>query len=223
MTTDSQLALGRHVAEQRRRLGWSQRDLARRLGKPVDWVSKLERGLLTPELIPLLGTPLREKEPAPEPGDGPHAEQAAALRRVVTGPFTHQARPEAMALQTAAGRRSLEDRVAGLTRGNCYGDLAELAGVLVPALIATLRTASRPHKPGLFRLLAGCYQACSTALGRLGDYDSAAAAAREALAAAECADDALAVAASAYLLVCSLVEDRQDEAGRIPRASQLPS
>ena len=46
--------LGRKVAEQRRRRGWSQPELAHRLGKPASWVSRLERGIADRGSLPVL-------------------------------------------------------------------------------------------------------------------------------------------------------------------------
>jgi transcriptional regulator with XRE-family HTH domain len=46
--------LGRKVAEQGRRRGWSQPELALRLGKPASWVSRLERGIADRGSLPVL-------------------------------------------------------------------------------------------------------------------------------------------------------------------------
>ena len=52
---DQQLALGRAIAEQRRRRGLSQPELARLLDQPPSWVSQVERGLVPVDAMSLLG------------------------------------------------------------------------------------------------------------------------------------------------------------------------
>ncbi len=42
---EERLALGRQIAEARRRHGLSQPELACKLGRPVQWMSQVERGL----------------------------------------------------------------------------------------------------------------------------------------------------------------------------------
>jgi tetratricopeptide (TPR) repeat protein len=211
----SPIALGRKVAEQRRRRGWSQPELADRLGKPVAWVSRLERGLAQAEASPIL---LRLAGP-PEPGDlrarRPGQAQAApvqALRRILDCSPVYRPRSGALAVRCDADRHFLAATIWDLTVGGRYDELAVLVGDLLPVLDATLRTAPRHLEPGLHQLTASCYQACSGALAKLGDYEGAALAADRALAAAECAGDPVAVAAGAYLLVCILIDAQRYEA-----------
>ncbi len=115
-------------------------------------------------------------------------------------------------MRSDADRHFLAATVWDLTVGGRYDELALFVGDLLPVLDATLRTAPRHLEPGLHQLTAGCYQACSGALAKLGDYEGAALAADRALAAAECADDPVAVAAGAYLLVCILIDARRHDA-----------
>jgi hypothetical protein len=217
------LTLGRRVAEQRRKHGWSQPELAHRLGKPVSWVSQLERGLLQVEPLPVL----RVLFVQPVPADGPEtmpgasvADQVRALRHILTGQLRHKARPGVLAIQTIAGRRALATRVWELTSAGRYADLADLISDLLPALVATIRSVPEQRRPELYELVASCYQACSAALAKLGDFASAAVAAERSLTAAECACDPLAVASGAYLLVCSLLEaGRNEEASEVAAAA----
>jgi transcriptional regulator with XRE-family HTH domain len=211
----SPLDLGRKVAEQRRRRGWSQPELAERLGKPVAWVSRLERGLAqidgSPILPSLAGPPAPADLRARGPGQRPAA-PAEALRRILDGSPAYRPRSSALAVGSEADRHFLTATVWDLAAGGRYDELAALVTDLLPVLDATLRTAPRHLEPGLHQLTASCYQACSGALARLGDYEGAALAADRALVAAECADDPVAVAAGAYLLVCILIDVRRHEA-----------
>ena len=59
--------------------------------------------------------------------------------------------------------------------------------------------------------MSACYQACSAALARLGDHQSALTAAGHAMAAAHRAGDVVGTAACGYLQVCILVEARRHE------------
>jgi DNA-binding XRE family transcriptional regulator len=217
----AQLELGRKVAEHRRRRGWSQQELADRLGKPVAWISRLERGLAGAESAPVLhivpDTPASAGALAPG-SDAARAAQAVALRRLIADRPGYRPRPGPLSVRTANDRHSLAAKIWDLTvTGRCY-ELAALIGDLLPVLDATLRGAPPDQEPGLHQLTASCYQACSAALAKLGDYNGAALAADQALAAAECADDPVAVAAGAYLLVCILVE-----AGRYHSALEIAS
>jgi transcriptional regulator with XRE-family HTH domain len=208
-TLAAQLELGRKVAEQRRRCGWSQQELADRLGKPVGWISRLERGLAHPEPSPVLRILPDGPEPAGALAADSQAAHAAALRQVIDGRPGYRPRSGSLAVRTTADRRSLAAKIWDLTATGRYDELAALISDLLPVLYATLRAAPADQEPGLHQLTASCYQACSAALAKLGDYDGAAVAADRALAAAECADDPVAVAAGAYLLVCILVEGRR--------------
>jgi hypothetical protein len=219
----SQLQLGRKVAEQRRSRGWSQPELADRLGKPVAWVSRLERGLAeveaSPILLSLAGGP-DEDDPRACGADRARASTAGALRRILDSGPVYRPRPNALAVQHNADRSRLAAMVWDLTVGGRYDELAALIGDLLPVLQSTLRTAP-PHlvEPGLHQLTASCYQACSGALAKLGDYEGAALAADRAMAAAECADDPVAVAAGAYLLVCILIDAGRHEAALVIAAA----
>jgi hypothetical protein len=101
-----------------------------------------------------------------------------------------------------------------------HADLAGLLGDLVPDLEAAVRAAPGHQQAGLYELLAASYQACAAALARLGEHDAALTAASRAMNAADRAGDLPAVAASAYLQVCILMETRRHtEARKIAAAA----
>jgi hypothetical protein len=101
-----------------------------------------------------------------------------------------------------------------------YGDLAALLGDVIPELEAAARLTGGPQQACLHDLAATCYQACSAALARLGDHESALDAADRALTAAHQAGDLMSAASSGYLLACVLMETgRHDEARMIASAS----
>ena len=87
---------------------------------------------------------------------------------------------------------------------------------LVPELEAAVRTApDQQQRRALYELMATSYQACSAALAKLGEHESAKTAVSRALTAAQRAGDLLLAASSAYLLVCILME-----VGRYPHADE---
>jgi len=221
-TTESQLALGRRVAEQRRRHGWSQPELAYRLGKPVSWISRLERGLVLAEPVFLpqlaLGV-LPVPDLAAVDADGPRADDVAALRRVLDGRHQYRPRLTVLAIRTAADCQSRTAQIWELTISGRYGELAELVHTLIPVLHATLRALPGRHRAAMYELLAASYQACSASLAKLGDSDGAVAAADLALDAAQCVDDPVAVAGCAYLLACILMEAGRDDSAQAVAAA----
>ena len=213
---DQRLALGRAIAEQRRWHGLSQADLARLLDRPAAWVSLVERGLVQAEPMPVLeavasalGTPLPARHPGLHPaceGGTGAASAARALRLVVIHRPQHRAQPDRSPAPTAALRADTE-RSWILARAGRYDELADLLGRLLPELNAALPGApGQPERAALEEMIAACYQACSAALAKLGEHESAKAAASRALAAAYRADDLPLAAASAYLLARILME-----------------
>jgi tetratricopeptide (TPR) repeat protein len=214
---EQQLVLGRHIAERRRRAGWTQAELARMLGRPAAWLSQLEQGLI------LAGPGAAGPLPAPvtcrHPDDDAGPDLARMLRQVLSRDDRHaeadspRAFPPAFLATTAA-------EVWNLAEAGRYDDLAALLGDLIPELETAARTTGSPQQAGPHDLAATCYQACSVALARLGDHGSALAAADRALAAAHRAGDLLATAASGYLLASILMETgRHDQARMIASAA----
>jgi transcriptional regulator with XRE-family HTH domain len=161
---DQRVAIGRAIAEQRRRHGLSQAELARLLGRPDGWVSLMERGLVQAEPLPVLeavasalGTPLPVRHgggPRPAGGTGERgAVAASALRLVLSDEGRPRGgpggRPGATALRAGA------DRSWALTQAGCYGELVDLLRTLLPELSAALRAAPGPReRAGLHELIA---------------------------------------------------------------------
>jgi transcriptional regulator with XRE-family HTH domain len=214
---DQQLALGRAIAEQRRRHGLSQQELARLLDRPAAWVSEVERGLIQMDptsvleaVAGALGTPLPARCADSVAADSVSAERARALRQVLDDSYQHRAAgPNGCPPPPAAVLRAKADLAWTLTCDRRYDELAELLGELMPELQAAVRDASDQQRAGLQELTASCYQACAAALARLGEHENAKTAASRALAAAQRAGDLPLAAASAYLLVCILMELRR--------------
>jgi hypothetical protein len=212
---ESQVALGRSIAEQRRRRGWTQPELAGMLGRPVAWVSQLERGLVPAGPAPVPEAVLGARLPA-EPADGLSpdagcAELASALRLILADTGRSPAGSRILGAYSRAALAARAAEVWAATSAGRYGDLAGLLADLVPALESAVGAVPERQRAGLCQLMSACYQACSAALARLGDHESALAAAGRAMAAAHCAGDVLGTAASGYLQVCILMEARRDE------------
>jgi transcriptional regulator with XRE-family HTH domain len=210
---DQRLALGRQIAEARRRHGLSQPELARKLDRPVQWMSQVERGLADVDPAAVLaavtcvlgGPPIALSAGSSHPRTG-SMEPASALRLVLSGgiqPRSLGTGPPPTA--TVLGLKA--DRAWDLTCAKRYGDLADLLSDLMPELEAALNAASdQRQRQMVLEVMATSYQACSAALAKLGDHESAKSAASRALTAAQRAGDPLLAAASAYLLVCILME-----------------
>lgn len=85
MTTDLKQMVGRRVREARKRLGWTQEDLAERIERAVETVSNLERGHTVPTLDTLervgraLGVPVRDFFEEADAGSSRHAELRVVL------------------------------------------------------------------------------------------------------------------------------------------------
>jgi len=212
---ESQVALGRSIAEQRRRRGWTQPELAAMLGRPVAWVSQLERGLVPAGPVPVPGAAVGARLPTGPPGglsaDAGRAELVSALRLALAGSGRLPAGGRILGAYSRAALAARAADVWAATSAGRYGDLAGLLSDLVPALESAVRAAPEQQRAGLCQLMSVSYQACSAALARLGDHESALTAAGRAMAAAHRAGDVLGTAASGYLQVCILLEARRHE------------
>jgi transcriptional regulator with XRE-family HTH domain len=212
---DPQLTLGRGIAEQRRRHGLSQPELARMLDRPVSWVSRVERGLGRTDPISVLeavacalGTPLPARGGVARACAAPQA-AVRGLRLAARAAYPGGAREGHPV--PAAFLREQADRAWVLTCARRYDELADLLAVLLPDLDAALASAAPPQRAPLLELRSDSYQACSAALARLGQHESAKAAASRALTAAQRAGNLMLAAASAYLLVCIHMESGRYE------------
>jgi transcriptional regulator with XRE-family HTH domain len=218
---EPQLALGRGIAEQRRRHGLSQPELARMLDRPVAWVSQVERGLgqadpmsVLEAVASVLGTPL----PAQCASAGACTTSTPAIRaleRVLCREQLTRAAAGDCPAPAVSFLRAQADQAWALTGARRYGDLAELLTVLLPDLDAALQAAPAGRRAGVYELIGTSYQACSAALAKLGQYDGAKTAASRALTAGQRAGNLMLAAASAYLLVCIHME-----AGRFSYAEE---
>jgi hypothetical protein len=194
------------------------------LGRPVAWVSQLERGLVPAGPVPVPGAALSARLPADAPSrlsaGGGSAELVAALRLVLAGSGRTKTGDPVLGGDSRAALAARAAQVWAVTSAGRYGDAARLLSDLVPALESAVRAAPAQQRAGLCQLMSACWQACSAALARLGDHESALAAAGRAMAAARCAGDVLGTAASGYLQVCILMQARRDEeAGAVATAA----
>jgi transcriptional regulator with XRE-family HTH domain len=205
-----QVALGRKLADARRRRGLSQPELARMIDRSVAWVSQVERGVRKVDrmsvleiLADALGIPLAElaaESPVVAAVNEEHP-GAAGLRLVLSGAWSLRAMLNGHEVPLLDEVRGKVDRAWSLTHQARYADLAALLGDLVPELESGARAVAAEDRPGMFELLASAYQACSAALAELDEPEAAWIAADRGMAAAERAGNPLLVAAGAFRLV----------------------
>jgi transcriptional regulator with XRE-family HTH domain len=207
---DYRVALGRKIAEQRRRRGLSQPELARIIDRSVAWVSQVERGVRKVDRMSVLETlaealdmPLSELA-AEAPIVAAVNEEppgAAGLRLVLSGVWSLRAMLNGHSAPSPDALRAKVDRAWSLTHEGRYADLADVLRDLVPELESGARAVPETQRAELFELLAAAYQACSAALAELDQPDAAWIAADRGMAAAERAGNPLLVAAGAFRLV----------------------
>lgn len=207
---DYQVALGRKIADQRRRRGLSQPELARMIDRSVAWVSQVERGVRKVDRMSVLETlasaldvPLSELA-AEAPIVAAVNEEppgAAGLRLVLSGVWSLRAMLNGHTAPSLDAMRANVDRAWSLTHEARYDDLADLLRDLVPELESGARAVGSDERAEMFELLAAAYQACSAALAELDEPDAAWIAADRGMAAAERAGNPLLVAAGAFRLV----------------------
>jgi DNA-binding XRE family transcriptional regulator len=208
-TPDYQVALGRKIAEARRRRGLSQPELARMLDRSVAWVSQVERGVRKVDrmsvlemLADSLEIPLSELA-AEAPIVAAVNEEppgVAGLRLVLSGAWTLRAMLNGHDAPSPAKMRKRVERAWSMSHESRYTELAEVLADLVPDLESGVRAVPEGQRPEMFELLAAAYQACSAALSKLGEPEAAWIAADRGMAAAERAGNPLLVAAGAFRL-----------------------
>ncbi|GHH68341.1 transcriptional regulator [Streptosporangium violaceochromogenes] len=209
MSTEYQRALGRRIAQERRRRGLSQPELARLIDRSVAWVSQVERGVrkvdrmsVLEKVAESLEVPLSELA-AEAPVVAAVTEEspgAADLRLLLSGLHSLRAMLHPVPAAPAEELRPRVERVWELAHGSRYVELTALLRNLVPTLEDAVRSAPEERRTELFELLATAYQACSAALAKLGEPEAAWIAADRAITAAERAGDPLLVAAGAFRL-----------------------
>jgi transcriptional regulator with XRE-family HTH domain len=205
-----QVALGRKLADARRRRGLSQPELARMIDRSVAWVSQVERGVRRIDrmsvleiLADTLGIPLAELAAESPVVAAVNEEQpgAAGLRLVLSGAWSLRAMLNGHEVPLLDEVRGKVERAWARAHEARYADLADLLGGLVPELESGARAVAPEERPGMFELLASAYQACSAALAELDEPEAAWIAADRGMAAAERAGNPLLVAAGAFRLV----------------------
>ncbi len=212
-----QLVLGRRIAQERRRHGLSQPELAALLDRPVSWLSQVERGVQPVDRLSVLKTladalelPLAELTAGnPEPAARQPAGDSDRLLVVLSGAHALSAMLGEVAPPSLAQLRAGTDRACALARTARYDELADVLGDLLPGLEAAARNVPDSQQADVCELMAVAYQACSAALAKLGRCDAAWIAADRAMAAAERAGNLLLVAAGAYRLASVFLDARR--------------
>jgi transcriptional regulator with XRE-family HTH domain len=208
-TPDYQVALGRKIAEARKRRGLSQPELARMIDRSVAWVSQVERGVRKVDrmsvlemLADSLEIPLSELA-AEAPIVAAVNEEppgVAGLRLVLSGTWTLRAMLNGHSAPTLAEMRERVECAWMLSHESRYTELTEVLRDLVPDLEIGVRAVPEDQRAEMWELLAAAYQACSAALSKLGEPEAAWIAADRGMAAAERAGNPLLVAAGAFRL-----------------------
>ncbi|GAB3211276.1 Predicted transcriptional regulators [Marinactinospora thermotolerans DSM 45154] len=210
MSEDYQRALGRKIAKYRKRRGLSQREFAGRVGRSEAWVSQVERGVRKIDrmsvleiIADVLEVPLSDLA-AEAPIVASTAEETpgnSRLRLVLSGAHALSAmlRADHEPVDVAELGRRVE-RAWTLTHESRYLELTEELESLIPTLEAAARAVPNGDRVELFRLLNATYQACSSALTKMGEFEAAWIAADRAITAAERAGDPLLMAAGEFRL-----------------------
>lgn len=217
-TVEYQQVLGRRIAQERRRHGLSQPELAAIVDRPVAWVSQLERGVQPIERLSVLKTladalelPLSELAADVSADVGGLARSAAAdaLRVVLAGAHSLCAMLGESSAPPVAELRVRTEQACALAQAERYGRLAEVLADLLPGLEAAARIAPVSLQPDVHELTAISYQACAAALAKLGEPMASWVAADRAMAAAEKAGNLLLAAAGAHRLASSFLDAKQ--------------
>jgi tetratricopeptide (TPR) repeat protein len=207
-TVDYQQVLGPEVARERRH-GLAQPEFAAVADQPAAWVSQPARGAQPPGgLLPLktiadaLELPLPELA-ASEPAQTLEQRRTSAadgLRLLLAGAHSLRAMLGESHAPALGSMRATTERACALARNGDYDELAVVLGDLLPGLEAAVRTVPAALQADTYELTAMAYQACSTALMKLGEPLAAWVAADRAMAAAEQAGNLLLAAAGQYRL-----------------------
>jgi transcriptional regulator with XRE-family HTH domain len=217
-TVEYQQVLGRRIAQERRRHGMSQPELAAIVDRPVAWVSQLERGVqpidrpaVLKTLADALDLPLSELA-ADAPADvGSLGRPAAAeaLRVVLAGAHSLCAMLGESSAPPEPELRQRTEQACALAQADSFDQLARVLAELLPGLEAAARIAPAGQRPDIHELIALSYQACAAALAKLGEPMASWIAADRAVAAAEKAGNLLLAAAGAYRLASVFLDARE--------------
>ncbi|MEQ4722408.1 helix-turn-helix transcriptional regulator [Nonomuraea sp. B19D2] len=204
-----QRALGRRIAQERKRRGLSQAELARLVDRSVAWISQVERGVrkvdrmsVLEKVAETLDVPLSElaAEAPVVAATNEEMPGTAGLRLVLSGAHSLQAMLHATPVPATDQLKPRVDHAWELAHESRYVELTELLRGLVPTLESAARSAPADRQAELFELLAVTYQACSASLAKLGEPEAAWIAADRAIGAAERAGNPLMMAAGAFRL-----------------------
>ena len=234
-TVEYQQVLGRRIAQERRRHGLSQPELAAMVDQPVAWLSQLERGVQPIERLSVLKTiadalelPLTEL--AADAGEDVHPASrtgpAEALRVVLAGAYSLCAMLGEISAPPIADLRAQTEKACALAGAERYAELSQVLASLLPGLEAAVRISPPGQQSDICELTAVSYQACAAALAKLGDPMASWIAADRAMAAAESAGNLLLAAAGAYRLASVFLDAREhalaDETARTVLAALTP-
>src|SRR5258708_7876551 len=200
------LSIGQRIAVTRRRRGMSQAQVAGPLGKSVQWLSNIERGVRSADRYSIL-VPIADvlRVSVPEligdrhvPAELPEVKHDAA--RTVRLALSESGFSTAATISGSASRADLEElhgrvRTAwALVHEARYRDLGRIVAPLIRDCERDAR-ADGPARQDAWRLLAELYQAITAMMARLGEADAAwVAADRSTFAASQAGDTVLAAA-----------------------------
>jgi transcriptional regulator with XRE-family HTH domain len=205
------VSIGERIAITRRRRGMTQAVLAGQLGRSVQWLSMIERGVRRADrysiLVPIadvLGVPVAElTRDAPVESSRADVQQHGAGQAVRLALSGHTFTATAGELIGGDNLAELRERVRcawALVHEAGYGEL----GLLVPELIEQCERAAWTCAPDrcadAFRLLAELYQAVAAMMAKLGESDAAWVAGDRSAFAAARANDPVLAAAGGYRL-----------------------
>ncbi len=201
------VSIGERIAIARRRRGMTQAQLAGQLGRSVQWLSMIERGVRRADrysiLVPIadvLAVPVGElTRDVPIESSRPDVQHEAgqAIRLALTG---HRFVGTAAELIGGDDLAELRQRVRSawvLVHEAHYGELGRLLPELIPECEGAAWGCVLEGCADAFRMLAELYQAVAAMMAKLGESDAAwVAADRSAFAAMRAGDHALAAASN---------------------------
>lgn len=207
--TDDAPALGRRVAQARKRRGLSQRELARLLDRSETWLSQVERGVrkidrmsVLERVAAVLEVPLAELAPDRPVVAAAHERPAPAVD-LTLALSSSNALAAVLAERSSAGLQELTgsvDQAWSLVHAAEYERVSELLTRLLPALEFAARASDGEVQQAANATLARAYHACASVLSKLGEPSAAWVSADRAIAAAERSGDVLLMAEGAFRL-----------------------
>ncbi|WP_026876226.1 helix-turn-helix domain-containing protein [Jiangella gansuensis] len=207
--TDEAQALGRRVAQARKRRGLSQRELARLLDRSETWLSQVERGVrkidrmsVLERVAEVLEVPLAELAPDRPVVAAVHERPAPAVD-LTLALSSSNALAAVLADRSSANLQELTgsvDQAWALVHAAEYERVSDLMMRLLPELEFAARASDGEVQTAIYTALARTYHACAAVLSKLGEPSGAWVSADRAIAAAERSGDALLMAEGAFRL-----------------------